>query len=105
MLYKYCMESSAKTKSKKISNLNKYNQFLLDNDIQLFDHEMRISYKRFCNLSSEYKKQQNLTNVQSGGSINITQKLKKMPRQHIIHLINSLNTNNDTKTKWILDLY
>ena len=99
------MDSSAKTKSTKISNLNKYNQFLLDNDIQLFDHEMRISYKRLCILSSEYKKQQKLTNVQSGGSINITQKLKKMPRQHIIHLINSLNTNNDTKTKWILDLY
>ena len=102
------MDSSAKTKSKKISNLNKYNQLLLDNDIQLFDHEMRISYKMLCNLSSEYKKQQNLNldlNSQSGGSINITQKLNKMPRQHIIHLIDSLITNNDTKTKWILDLY
>jgi hypothetical protein len=97
------MELSIKNKS----NLNKFKQFLTDNDIELFDFEMRISYKRLCNLSSEYKKQQKLTklNLQKGGSKNISQKLKKMQRQHILHLISSLVSKNDTKTNWILNLY
>lgn len=98
------------TKSTNFNNLNKFKQFLLNNNIELFDHEIRIVYKRLSNISSVYEEQFNSNtvsnlNLQNGGSINISQKLKKMSQQHILHLISSLMTKNDIKINWILNLY
>ena len=87
---------------KLFTNFNKFKKILLNNDIELFDYELRIVYKRLCNISQ--------VNTQIGGSINnnqknISQKFKKMSQQHMLHLINSLISKNDEKINWIFNLY
>jgi len=83
-------------------DLIKFKKILFENQIELFDHDLRISHHRLCNYQ--------MAKFQSGGSYNssnknILNKLNKMTQIHLSHLINSLLDKNDLKTDWILNLY
>ena len=79
-----------------------FKNILLENNINLFDHDLRISYHRLNNFT--------VNKNQKGGSINsnnkdITQKIKSMTQIHLLHLVNSLLVKNNEKTNWIFELY
>ena len=80
----------------------KFKKILSNNEIEIFDHELRIVHYRLCNWEK--------TKGQVGGSKNINIKkmstrLKYMSQSHLSHLISSLLIRNDEKTNWILNLY
>jgi len=78
----------------------KFKNILLDNHIDLFDHDLRISHHRLCNLLKNKE--------QHGGSSvsrnNICEKLNNMSQIHLSHLINSLLVKNEQKSTWILNI-
>ncbi len=83
-------------------NLIKFKNILSSNKIELFDHDLRISYHRLCS--------HNVGKLQIGGStgssdLTVMDKLSNMSQLHLSHLVNSLLIKNDLKTDWILSLY
>lgn len=80
-----------------------FKKTLDDNNIELFDYELRIAHKRFLTLFK--------LPSQTGGSqnetvdLNILNVLDKMSHTHLSHLVNSLLTNNVNKSKWIFNMY
>ena len=79
----------------------KFKNILKKNQIELFDHDIRISHHRLCNYLNKNKEQ-------FGGSINannsiISSKLKNMSQIHLSHLIYSLLDKNEEKINWILN--
>lgn len=80
----------------------KFKKILSNNEIEIFDHELRIIHYRLCNWEK--------TKAQIGGSKNfnikkMSTRLKNMSQIHLSHLISSLLIKNDEKINWILDLY
>jgi len=82
-------------------DLLKFKNVLAENQIELFDHELRISHHRLCNLIK--------SKDQHGGSsiarTNVYEKLNNMSQIHLSHLINSLLVKNEQKSNWILNIY
>ena len=84
-----------------IIELIKFKNILEKNQIDLFDHDLRISHHRLCNWFNKNKEQ-------NGGSVNINNysvstKLKKMSQTHLSHLVYSLLDKNEQKITWILN--
>lgn len=82
-------------------DLIKFKNVLTENQIELFDHDLRISHHRLCNLIK--------SKDQRGGSSiagpNVYEKLNNMSQIHLSHLINSLLVKNEQKSNWILNIY
>jgi hypothetical protein len=81
--------------------LIKFKNILRKNQIELFDHDLRISHHRLCNWFNKNKEQ-------FGGSINVnnysvSSKLKNMSQIHLSHLVYSLLDKNEQKINWILN--
>jgi hypothetical protein len=84
-------------------DLIKFKNILEKNNIELFDHDIRISHYRLCNWFEKNK-------VQLGGATNvnnssISEKLKQMSQIHLTHLVYSLLNKNEQKINWILNIY
>lgn len=82
-------------------DLIKFKNILLDNQIDLFDHDLRISYHRLCGLMEN-------KNQIGGSSISkksVLEKLNNMSQIHLSHLVNSLLVKNEQKSNWILNIY
>ncbi len=85
-------------------DLIKFKNILLSNQIELFDHDLRISHYRLCNLvknKNQFGGSTSTINETSG----VEKKLNKMSQIHLSHLVNSLLAKNEQKTNWILNIY
>ncbi len=83
-------------------DLIKFKKILSNHEIELFDHDLRISHHRLCSYMVNKK--------QVGGSNgfknkDISNKLENMSQIHLSHLINALLEKNNQKTNWILTIY
>jgi hypothetical protein len=82
-------------------DLIKFKNILISNQIELFDHDLRISHFRLCNLVKN-KNQIGGSNLITNG---IEKKLNNMSQLHLSHLVNSLLCKNEQKINWILNIY
>jgi hypothetical protein len=81
-------------------DLIKFKKILSNHQIELFDHDLRISHHRLCYVMVNSK--------QAGGSgdfKNNTNKLEKISQIHLLHLVNALLEKNNQKINWILSIY
>ncbi len=85
-------------------DLIKFKNILLSNQIELFDHDLRITHYRLCNLVKN-KNQMGGTSLISNSTNSMEKKLKNMSQIHLSHLVNSLLSKNEQKTNWILNIY
>jgi hypothetical protein len=83
--------------------LIKFKNILHKNQIDLFDHDLRISHHRLCNWYQKNKEQ--FGGADNVETFNVSKKLKKMSQTHLSHLVYSLLNRNEQKIKWILDIY
>ncbi len=81
-------------------DLIKFKNILMSNKIDLFDHDLRISHYRLCNLFKN-KNQIGGSNLITNG---IEKKLNNMSQLHLSHLVNSLLCKNEQKINWILNI-
>ncbi len=88
-------------------DLIKFKNILMTNQIELFDHDLRISHYRLCNLVKN-KNQMGGTGLIINGTnctYGMEKKLNNMSQIHLSHLVNSLLSKNEQKTNWILNIY
>ena len=83
-------------------DLIKFKNILAENQIDLFDHDLRISHHRLCNWIQNKNQTGGSSNLSNS---NIIYKLNNMSQIHLSHLVNSLLTKNEQKTNWILNNY
>ncbi len=89
-------------------DLIKFKKILSNHQIELFDHDLRISHHRLSGFMISEKQTGGSHGLATTGNMTnkvILGKLENMSQIHLSHLVNSLLEKNNQKINWIFSMY